>query len=363
MDPSSSSSFASKETKEYLVDEMGIPNDNAEQYMNQSLQQEYNPAHRRILDRLEEEHALILAEGRLEHYCQTLQDLFIVSSAYKAVSLHSGLGTLPIELANEFPSLEWTPTETSNEGLQRLREALDFFVNTDNDGPVLGGDRNGLALFAKDKVKLEGLSSGEGYNGRKGQVLNVDPKDKERVGVTLETKNDPISLKGINLVRMEEGIDYEQAMQIEKDRTTLQNLLDRSCWIQDATKLPNSHLNQCALVTYSTLNTIRQSSFEEGEKEDEKEENENNYNDKEKVKEEIPWRSVLEIAAQLLAPGGYLLQYDIVVDNDYGEEDLMKDHAQTLRLSLDMEKSLEPIDYQGHGRMKLILWRKMGDPE
>jgi hypothetical protein len=75
--------------------------------------------------------------------------------------------------------------------------------------------------------------------------LNADHKDKEGAGVKLENKNDQrISLKRINLGRVEDGIDYEQAMRIEEDQTTLQNLLDRSCWVQqDATKLPNTHLN------------------------------------------------------------------------------------------------------------------------
>jgi hypothetical protein len=387
------------------------PNDDAmglqevySSYLNtQSNQQDYFQVSKEIMDRVEDEHFVAYEQGRLEVFQrmldEKLDDRFRVHSnrgdgdsqqKHPAVDLASGVGTHPIEYAKQFQregTLEWYPTESSsffldttstsssseeqNNNKQRrplpqgksrldwLQQALQFFIESRNDGPVLGKDRDGQALYKGDAISLVGLSR-QGYNNRRGKVICPDDRDPvHRVGVQLDTRNrnSMMSLKFENLVRHDEGMEYEEALQLDEDRATLQELLDRSCDIHVEKQETWENLRpvhgRCAVVTSTCLKAITATTAtvtsEQPRQDDDSGLLPYHY--------KLNWRKVLELSTLLLAPGGLLLQYGLDED-DFGDEQVMKDHAARLSLRLEFLERTEPIDYSGHGRMFLLLWKK-----
>ena len=386
-------------------------------------QQEYLQATKEIMDRVEDEHFVAYEQGRLEVFQQVLDekldDRFRFSyngkgdgnngkQKHPAVDLASGVGTHPIEYAKQFQkegTLEWYPTESSEpysllnttttttttaspyeeqkidkqwqsppqgkSPLDWLQQALRFFIETDNDGPVLGKDRDGQALYKGDAISLAGLSR-QGYNDRRGKVVCPDDQDPaHRVGVKLDTKhNVMINLKFENLVRHDEGMEYEEALQLEADRVTLQELLDRSCGInvekQETWEILQPVHGRCAVVTSSSLKAVT-ATTDTNEQQQQSGKGDIWVQDDDQPKQEdggrVPyhhqrnWRKVLELSTLLLAPRGLLLQYGQDED-DFGDEQVMKDHVASLSLPLQFLEQTEPIDYSGYGRMFLMLWEK-----
>jgi hypothetical protein len=186
-------------------------------------------------------------------------------------------------------SLEWYATETvqrlppnqvyniinnksKNEGttsrppqtrLVELQAAFTYFIETDNEGELVGQYNHGFSPYLKDKVELEGLSR-QGYNGRQGHVTGEDDNDPERIGVQLPTKTVPIGVKPINLRRVEvqTALPYKEALQMDDDRSMLRELRSRTRALDARDKETWSNIEsihgRCAVVTCINLQPIPQ---------------------------------------------------------------------------------------------------------
>jgi hypothetical protein len=312
-------------------------------------QEKLNPPDiKRLMERLGQEHDLLHDEGRLDIYVKVMEDNLpkdIFDNA-PAVDLGSGVGVHPIEYGKKLRhTLNWYPTESSRERLKELQGAMKYFIDTDNDGPILAKDLNGMALYKNDKVKLAGLSK-EGFNGRKGIILGADEDSKDgRLGVKLETKNDPISLKPMNITGG--GLKYDEAVQIEEDRDALKEMHKKTLEVDverlDTWENLKGVHGKCAVVMCTSFQS-----------------NQDDQDNTESSKAQPSWRKCMALASVLLAPNGLLLQYDSISGGDYGEEKIMKEHVASLSLDLELVERSEPIESENDktGPMVLLLWRR-----
>jgi hypothetical protein len=113
--------------------------------------------------------------------------------------------------------------------LEELQAAFTYFIETYNEGELVGQDNHGFALYLNDKVELEGLSR-QGNNGRKGRVTGRDDSGPDRIGVQSPAKTIPISVKPTNLRRVEvqTALPYKEALQMDDDRSMLRKLRSRT---------------------------------------------------------------------------------------------------------------------------------------
>ena len=354
-------------------------------YVNESMKDEYQHPHaQKIMTQVEEEHWIAFERGLFDVIQQQIKNYSVLHDSKPntatddhpeddvdptcrgiAVDLCSGVGTLPIEYAKQFPQLEWHPVESATNGrFQQLQDALHYFITTDNDGPVLGQDRNGLALYTNDQVELVGLSR-EGYNGRRGKILGLDDTDPHRIGVQLTTKTRPISLKPIHVIRSEPGIGYEEGVRLENDRAVIQDLFQRSRCVDVSQPDTWVHIQdlygRCMVVTCTRLQPkMMATSLSDDEDQDHADSKMDEPEDPvHRIPPPQPWRKVLQLAALLLASDGVLLQYDCDHDNDaYGQIPIMKEYVTNLSLPLELVHSDEPLNHGGESRMVLLVWKK-----
>jgi len=178
-------------------------------------------------------------------------------------------------------SLEWYPTDTTD-GLEKFtRPCLKYLAKEAES--FLCTDRNGGAVFPRQRVELQGLKNDD-YNGQEGVVLHKDPKTVGRYAIQLDSKAKPISFKADNFVRTDIS---DHSSTNNGNRFLVEGLRERSCnvdvlkretWSDVLEKLAG----QCALVTCTNLLT------EIGHR------------------EPTAWKTVMELASELLVSGGYL---------------------------------------------------------
>ena len=242
-------------------------------------------------------------------------------------------------------SLEWYPTDTNDAVEKFTRPCLTYLAEEAEQHSFLCADRHGDAVFRQDRIILEGLKTVE-YNGQEGVLLHKDPKIAGRYAVRLDRKAKPMSFKAANFVVRKGGpggnedttsrTTEEQnrrllSSQNYLERDLFRGLLERSCDLDLLKRETWSELleklnGQCALVTCTNLLT------EIGHR------------------EPTVWKTVMEVASKLLFSGGFLLQGDADGWGQFGNVQIMEEHAKLLGLTLHTQVKLNA--------WALVLWKK-----
>jgi len=78
----------------------------------------------------------------------------------------------------------------------------------------------------------------------------------------------------------------------------------------------------------------------------------------------LMWQDVMQLASQLLAPGGFLLMYDTEKWGQFAKISAMEAFVSSKSLALEFVEKSEPIDYvdDPDGRMFTVVFRKKGKP-
>ena len=277
---------------------------------------------------------------------------------YPAVDLAAGSCVYTVAWAQHFrkprykSSLQWYPTDykgqihpsdgnTEGDGgpiETDLRMTLRFL--SENSDPLFA-DKNGIAIFAGDSIRLEGLRSQQ-YNGLHGVVVGADPQVEGRYAVQLgdDMNWKSCSFKVVNIRRAndlmgsEEGVKLEEAKEYATDRERLlAGMLDRSCELDILKESTWSNVTpiygKCALVTCTNLLSCL------------------GYRNPE------AWKDCLMIAARLLRPGGIFMAEDDTVD-DFGNYEAMQEFIHRNQLDLDLTLATVTDD----GSSAKLVWKK-----
>mmetsp|Transcript_5898 Transcript_5898/g.16601 ORF Transcript_5898/g.16601 Transcript_5898/m.16601 type:complete len:350 (-) Transcript_5898:588-1637(-) len=279
--------------------------------------------------------------------------------SYPAVDLAAGSCVYTVAWAQHFrqprykSSLEWYPTDYTGQSHPSsrptegrdgpleddLRNTLRFLTENSD---VLFADKNGIAIFAGDSIKLEGLRSQQ-YNDLHGVVVSADPQAEGRFEVQLGEDMDwkACSFKAGNIRRVgdwmgsENVVKFDEAEEYAADRKRLLGgMLDRSCELDILRESTWSNLapiyGKCALVTCTNLLCCL------------------GYRNPE------AWKDCLMIAARLLRPGGIFMAEDDIVDG-FGNHEAMQEFVQGNQLELEVTLATMTDD----GSSVKLVWKKV----
>ena len=271
------------------------------------------------------------------------------SSSFPAVDLAAGSAYITSQFALRYRqpfcagAFDWIPTDTTDTIERLTRPCLTYLAEEARQHVFLCKDLNGDPIFSNDRVTLQGLKSIK-YNGKVGVVLGRDPTTAGRFAVQLGENTKPISFKAQNLVCQQvESNSVDKSCSVEEkhrrfwsqkdlEQSLYEGLLERSSTFDILKRefWPGYRLEElrgrCALVTCTNLLT------EIGHK------------------EPGAWKLVMEIASELLFPGGLLLQGDADGWGHFGNVPLIQDYARPLGLVLQTNINLDA--------WVLFLWRK-----
>lgn len=280
-------------------------------------------------------------------------------ASYPAVDLAAGSCTYTVAWAHHFrqprfkSSLDWYPTDykgrshPSDRPADRLggpleddlRKTLRFLTN--NSDPLFA-DKNGMAVFQGDSIRLEGLKSQQ-YNGLHGVVVGPDPQVEGRFEVQLgdDMNWKSCSFKSRNIQRAkewmgsDEGTKFDAATEYAADRKRLlRDMLDRSCELDILVESTWNNLasvhGKCALVTCTNLLCCL------------------GYRNPE------AWKDCLNIASRLLRSGGVYMAEDDAVD-DFGDVEKMEEYIQSQQLGLKASMATMTED----GSSVKMVWTKI----
>lgn len=257
-------------------------------------------------------------------------------------------------------SMEWYPTDTKEALAQFTRPCLEYLAQEaetrkkdqqNSSALPLCTDPNGTLLFPKARIVLQGLTA-EAYNGREGVLLYQDPANADRYAVRLLdpsrllldelqlSKQKPMSFQAKNLTSIL-PIEEQQLLRLLRqqqpytEQDFFRELHERSCALDLLRQETWSKLldeqgqrGKCGLVTCTNLLT------EIGHC------------------EPNAWKIVMEIAADLLLEGGYLLHGD--TDGwgpDFGNPAASQAHASSLGFTLETRVELD-------ASWVIMLWKK-----
>ena len=264
---------------------------------------------------------------------------------HNAVDLAAGAGVYTCWLEVAFNKyLEWTPTEMEDPeaignmltcGYPLLMAAIEYQrddaeqIEQPNSVGALFADAGGLPVRAGDLVQLNGLQSA-GFNGKLGRINQR--RANGRFAVCLEESGEEKAFKSCNLLRVFESQgsmeDSEKAKLAEDVNTlhqwhVLDRLAARVCHLDitnRATWTNASHLHgTCMVVTCTSL--LTQVGYREPKM----------------------WQDTLELGALLLAPGGFIFQYDGDKHGGYGNVETMEAFIASKQLNLVFEERSELI--------------------
>lgn len=290
-------------------------------------------------------------EGRMKVFVQSASCLGLTEACapYKhngtmpAVDIGSGTAVYTLELSSHFKDLEFWPTEVVNAGsdstgTHQTRKALSIMMDEAAERAPLFDDATGSTVRVQDEVILHGLQRAE-FNGRKGVALCR--RDDGRIGVQLGSKRaDSKAFKeqNLSLGKSNSHDPLEDAM-FDEWRTTLipglrervreVNVVERRTW-----KNVEHLFGRCALVMCTSL--LTQVGY----------------------REPFMWRDVLQLASELLAPGGTCFLYDTEKHGDFGDVEQMSAYIAQHSLKLTFYLRWHPIFYnddEGDETISLVL--------